>query len=170
MIADSVYQLVEKKPFNRITVRDILEESGLSRATFYRNFSDKYDAINWCFATRINNILRQSRNHSWKEKLIQIYTLYSQHHLYFERSLKVTGDNSLMKFMTDYSYEYYQRRYLKSAGKEKLTPREAYIIGYYCYGTVQITEKWLYSGRMESIEEMADLIYELTPDILKNVL
>ena len=32
-----------------ITVRQITENSGLTRQTFYRNFMDKFDLINWYF-------------------------------------------------------------------------------------------------------------------------
>ncbi|MGN1143201.1 MAG: TetR family transcriptional regulator, partial [Anaerovoracaceae bacterium] len=32
-----------------ITIRQIVENCGLTRQTFYRNFLDKYDLINWYF-------------------------------------------------------------------------------------------------------------------------
>ncbi|MBR5015534.1 MAG: helix-turn-helix transcriptional regulator, partial [Clostridia bacterium] len=35
--------LAEKKGFERITVQMIADEAGISRATFYRYFKDKYD-------------------------------------------------------------------------------------------------------------------------------
>ena len=36
-------------PVDAITVRQITENCGLTRQTFYRNFMDKFDLINWYF-------------------------------------------------------------------------------------------------------------------------
>ncbi len=36
-------------PVDAITVRQITERCGVTRQTFYRNFLDKYDLINWYF-------------------------------------------------------------------------------------------------------------------------
>ena len=39
-IMDACIKLLEKKPLNRITVRDIVEECGISRNSFYYHFED----------------------------------------------------------------------------------------------------------------------------------
>lgn len=38
---------MEQKPIAKIRVTDLVEESGLSRQTFYRHFRDIYDLIDW---------------------------------------------------------------------------------------------------------------------------
>ncbi|HAZ05014.1 MAG TPA: TetR/AcrR family transcriptional regulator, partial [Acetobacterium sp.] len=45
IIADSMFSLLKTKSFNKITVDKILSESGVSRSTFYRYFSDKYELM-----------------------------------------------------------------------------------------------------------------------------
>lgn len=40
LIADAFAQLLEKKPYRRITVRDIVERCGVNRNTFYRYYQD----------------------------------------------------------------------------------------------------------------------------------
>lgn len=42
--------LCESKSFSALTVNDICQEAGISRATFYRMFEDKYSLNNWCQA------------------------------------------------------------------------------------------------------------------------
>ena len=34
-------------PVEKITVKEICDTCGVTRQTFYRNFQDKYDLINW---------------------------------------------------------------------------------------------------------------------------
>lgn len=42
-------ECMKSTPVEEITVRQICEICGVTRQTFYRNFLDKYDLINWYF-------------------------------------------------------------------------------------------------------------------------
>jgi AcrR family transcriptional regulator len=42
-LGDSLMQLLLQKPFDKITVQDVLDRAGVSRATFYSHFRDKND-------------------------------------------------------------------------------------------------------------------------------
>ena len=42
-------ECMKTTPVDAITVRQITERCGVTRQTFYRNFLDKYDLINWYF-------------------------------------------------------------------------------------------------------------------------
>ncbi len=42
-------ELLEKKEFSDITTTEIIERSGLSRATFYKHFRDKFELAAWKF-------------------------------------------------------------------------------------------------------------------------
>ena len=57
--ADALKQCMSKMPVEKITVKEIVEECGTTRQTFYRNFKDKYDLINWYF----DKILLESFEH-----------------------------------------------------------------------------------------------------------
>lgn len=44
-IMDSFLRLLEKKPFAKVTVRDIVEECGVNRTTFYYYYQDIYAIV-----------------------------------------------------------------------------------------------------------------------------
>lgn len=44
-IAVATYQLMIKKPCNKISIREISEKAGVSRSSFYRNFSSKEEVL-----------------------------------------------------------------------------------------------------------------------------
>lgn len=46
-IEASLKNLLSKKPLNKITVNDIIEDCGISRPTFYYHFKDIYDLVDW---------------------------------------------------------------------------------------------------------------------------
>ena len=58
-LADAMKECMKKAPVEKITVKEITEECGVTRQTFYRNFQDKYDLINWYF----DKILIESFEH-----------------------------------------------------------------------------------------------------------
>ncbi|MEA4947816.1 MAG: TetR family transcriptional regulator [Oscillospiraceae bacterium] len=47
--------LVMKKPFNDVSVSEIINESGYSRTTFYAYYQDKYDMADKIISDEINN-------------------------------------------------------------------------------------------------------------------
>ena len=46
-IADCVKTLVRKKEISKITIQDIMDETHMSRQSFYYHFKDIYDVIRW---------------------------------------------------------------------------------------------------------------------------
>lgn len=47
MIADALFSLMKRKPFQQITVMEICDEANLGRKTFYRNFDLREDVIDF---------------------------------------------------------------------------------------------------------------------------
>lgn len=44
-IRQALITLLKKKPFEKITVQDILDETPVTRSTFYKHYRDKYDVV-----------------------------------------------------------------------------------------------------------------------------
>ncbi|MDR0685515.1 MAG: TetR/AcrR family transcriptional regulator [Spirochaetaceae bacterium] len=47
-IFEALMILMDEKPYDKITVSDIVEKAGIARQTFYRNFKDKNEVIFEC--------------------------------------------------------------------------------------------------------------------------
>ena len=56
-LASSVKECMKTTPVDKITVKEIVEGAGVARQTFYRNFLDKYDLINWYFDKMVQKSL-----------------------------------------------------------------------------------------------------------------
>ena len=48
-LAASLKKLLEKKTLDKITVKDITDDCGVNRQTFYYHFHDVYDLVEWIF-------------------------------------------------------------------------------------------------------------------------
>lgn len=72
-IMDSLIDLLRKKPFTKITVKDIVTHCGINRNTFYYHFEDIYDLLH---QTAIYEIKKTDIEHitllNYQEKVNQI--------------------------------------------------------------------------------------------------
>ena len=70
-LSDALKVQMQKKPFHKITVRELLELSNVTRPTFYYHFEDIYDLMQWMFNTELLDLLKRSEDCStWDEGLL----------------------------------------------------------------------------------------------------
>lgn len=54
-LANAMKECMVSSPVEKITVKEICDTCGVTRQTFYRNFQDKYDLINWNLYNYLSN-------------------------------------------------------------------------------------------------------------------
>lgn len=47
LLADGLKELLEKKTLDKITVKELVATCGVNRQTFYYNFQDIYELLEW---------------------------------------------------------------------------------------------------------------------------
>ncbi|SFQ05395.1 transcriptional regulator, TetR family [Oscillibacter sp. PC13] len=66
-LAKSLKKLLSKRGLDKITVKDIVEDCGVNRQTFYYHFHDIYDLTEWIIQDDAENILSAELDYSdWK--------------------------------------------------------------------------------------------------------
>lgn len=94
--------LMEREPLDRITVTEIVELCEMTRPTFYRNFKDKYDLVNWYFDILAQKSFRQMGvSLSLREGLITKFQLMMEERVFFTSAFSSSAQNCLI----DYDYE-----------------------------------------------------------------
>ena len=56
-MAQVLKELIKSKNFSKITVSDIVSESGINRNTFYYHFENIYDLLYWTYEQEVKNII-----------------------------------------------------------------------------------------------------------------
>ena len=70
MIAESFRELMEYKPFHKITISDIANGCNISRMTFYYHFEDIYDLLRWTVESDVHASLKSfSEEKRWQKGL-----------------------------------------------------------------------------------------------------
>ena len=74
ILANGLLDLCHKKDLSQITVKDLLETTGVSRQTFYNHFLDKNDLIQYIYNHKIiNRFNGQNTNLDFYESLIESF-------------------------------------------------------------------------------------------------
>ncbi len=88
-IANALLILLKTQPLNKITVTQITKEANLTRQTFYRNFEDKEDLVNWYFEKLcLDSFKEMADQTTLKEALIKSLHLFKVKALSLKKPLK----------------------------------------------------------------------------------
>lgn len=70
-ITDTFIKLLNKKPLDKITVKDLVDECGINRSTFYYYFEDIYALLNHVFETETRRALENiSEQDNWSNAML----------------------------------------------------------------------------------------------------
>lgn len=74
-LAQSLRNLLMKRTLDKITVKDIVEDCGVNRQTFYYHFHDIYDLLEWIFEDMIETMVAErSQCEDWTQGMDSIVT------------------------------------------------------------------------------------------------
>lgn len=163
-ILQALLELMGKKAFKEITVKEIAERAGLDRKTFYRNFDTKEDVLR----LYLHGACQEYINELKKQDILTTYTIAKayftvcQKHISFFRKLE---KNDLLVFLLLIFDEYLPAIHkLFEAEKTSNNPLyySEYALAYYTGGFWNISAKWIRDGAKKTPEEMANIIETLT--------
>lgn len=166
-IWESFYDLCRKMPFERITVEMVVANCGISKATFYRHFKDKYDVLNYNSTAIAGRIIGERPCKDWRDFLFYMFEEIEKEKQYYQKAFKTSGQNAHSSFLFEYSNFIVKRCYMLSNGLQEITKQEEYMIAHYCYGCVAIIEDWLNDSARLTTSQMADLFCEWMPEKIR---
>ena len=169
-LAGAIKALMEHTPLDRIAVKDICAQCGLSRQTFYRNFKDKYDLVNWYFERLARRSFKQMGvSYTLREGLLKKFNFIREEGSFFAQAFKSRDCNSILA----YDYESILALYTEIITRKTGHPLEEdirFLLEMYCKGSIDMTVKWATTGMRQPPEEIVDLLIEAMPGRLKLLL
>ena len=166
-IWEAFYGLCRTIPFRKITVEMVVRECGISKATFYRHFKDKYDVLNYNSTAIAARIIGERPCKDWHEFLFYMFEEIDKEKQYYRKAFLTSGQNAHSSFLYEYSHSVVKSNYMQFNSLSEMTKEEEFMIAHYCYGCVAIIEDWLNDSSRLSTIQMADLFCELMPEKLR---
>lgn len=162
-LAEAVKSLMDSASVEAITVRQICEKAGVSRQTFYRNFLDKYDLINWYFDKILMESFRQmGSGRTVYESLVRKFTYIAQEHTFFDVGFRNDDQNNLKEHDFAMIFDFYCRLIREKSGADP-DKRTKALLEMYCQASVYMTVKWVMENLPYSPKELAALMMEAMP-------
>lgn len=150
-IVDTFIGLLNEKPLDKITVKDIIDKCGVNRSTFYYYFEDIYDLLNKIFETETARIVEGNKEYdSWvnsvtsamefiidnKKAILHIYRSVNRERL--EKYIATVMDSVIMWAVRSQSQD-------TKASEEDIR----LVCDVYKYTMIGLTTKWLDEGIAE---------------------
>jgi len=102
-LANSLKGLMAKTSFNKISVKDIVDDCGLTRQAFYYHFKDKYDLMNWIYYTETARFMSSyNKVEHWMDGLTDLCNYMRQNKTFYIKALNTTGQNSFQEYLHGY--------------------------------------------------------------------
>ena len=162
-------RLVERVGFSKITVSMLVKEAGVSRATFYRYFKDKYDVMNYNYKQMVDTAFTPERVNTLEDLFLIFYQMGRTYWQPLVRMFDSTGINSLSHFIADYSYEASKKIVEENWGRE-LNETEKLKLRVFCGGCSYMYEDWIRGKYDRSPEEAAHALYLTVPEEVQGYL
>lgn len=177
-LAQSLKDLVDRMPFEKITIKEIADGAGVIRVTFYNHFQDKYDLLAWIVRSEILDPVRiLISNQMYRESMVLIFSNVQRDKSFYTKALRIDGQNSFEDIVRKCAYDLILDIFLEH-GAPKPNPTHRWINAenlamYYATSMSYIMLEWIRSGMTISPEEMGE-VYEYVArrsmwDILEEV-
>ena len=169
-LARAMKECMKTTSVENITVKQITEKCELTRQTFYRNFLDKYDLINWYFDKLVLKSFEQiGVSHTIRESLTQKLEFIQEEKAFFTEAFRSDDRNSVKEHDFELILQFYKdliaRRTSRPLGGEL-----QFLLEMYCQGSVYMTVKWILTGMKDTPEAMAVKLVEAMPPKLAKVM
>lgn len=169
IFVDSLLSLSNRMSMDKITVKKIVEESGLSQQTFYNYYKDKSDLILSVHKVYGQMLVDKLENGeiSQEELLIENNKFYDENKDFMLNVLKNDKDNnSYFISSAENAYDVLYKCILKRKGINKLNKDIDFYLRMYTYSSVFMYAYWAENMTDTSIEEFASYLENSVPEKL----
>lgn len=163
LLYEALCKLLLEKSIDKLSVTEIIDESGVSKATFYRYYCDKYDLFNSHYLMILKDTLYLfNQGISWRETSYNLYHILKKDVKLFQNAFRSSDVNCLKNYifnkMMDFHLEVLAKNGIDIHDWKIKKLMEAHI-----RGCLEITIIWILEGAKEPIEDLLDVMESEIP-------
>ena len=166
LLAGALKSRSRTMPLRKITVRELCEDCGLDRRTFYYHFRDIYDLTAWVFNQAIDDCLPGANGNPGFSGLEEALVRLARDAVFYRRALAEDSQNALGRHILNHDIQRYDAALRRFLGTEELDPQVFFAVRYHCFGTLGTVRRWLFDGCTPPPAQMTALLTSAMPPIL----
>ena len=160
VLASTLKEMAEKKSLSKITINDLTQACDVSRQTFYNNFKDIYDLVEWIYLKEVVTPIEKGKIYDkWQDALTSIFQSISENHVFVLNTYRSFGKGFLEKVLRQEIELFLSNQVFK---KIEVTKEEAkqveFSYSFYTYALVGVGLDWIEKQMPESVEELVERI------------
>lgn len=153
-LSDALIQLMREKDFEKISIKEIADTAGVGRATWFRNYTSKNEALTFKFVQVWN---RWADEHAIAVRdrfdLANAKNFF-QFNYEIKHILEIVYTSNMQSAIYDAFYQVMMPQYGANT-------KECYQARFYSYGLFGLLDEWIKRGFKESVEEMVIFFYQI---------
>lgn len=164
ILANTLLDLCREKKLEAISIKDILEETGVSRQTFYNRFKDKNDLIQWTYDNLVlSEFHKKGEAGTYYENTLNYCRTLEKYRFFMKQAYQLQGQNNLRDSIYEYAIEYDYKWHCKQMGIESMNEELAYISRYHSIASINMEMEWICSRDKDRVtpEEIARRITKI---------
>ena len=172
IFAESLKKMLEKKPLDHITVKDIVEDCGVSRQAFYYHFKDIYDLVEWIFIEESSATLANNRDiDTWQQGYCHVLMRLRDNKTLIINAYRSISREYLETFMYNVLFDViYPVVEEQAVGMDVENKHKKFIAHFYSIAVVAMGLDWVRTGMKEDPEEITEQIATLVKGDFKKAL
>lgn len=172
LLGESLHELSENKPIDKITVKEIVENCGMSSATFYRHFHDKYELIAWIYNYQMEDIFLNfcRGTKTWRQAILDMVTILDNDRDFYINALKNTEGHNSISYLTHAKCLELLMGYIREKGCDLTDDEILFNVKFYLCGSSYSIADWCVNSLPWSTREITDYLYNAMPEKLKTLL
>ena len=165
LMADALKRLMAQKPLNKITIRQITEDCGVNRQTFYYHFEDIYDLMRWMFRQEALALLDQREGVViWQDGLLQLLRYLEENREVCLCALHSVGHEQLRRFFRSEIYDIIYRTVDLVAADDDPEDYKAVLTNFYVSALTVMMESWLLGELSSGPEDLVAAAEQIIED------
>ncbi|MCR4704501.1 MAG: TetR/AcrR family transcriptional regulator C-terminal domain-containing protein [Lachnospiraceae bacterium] len=170
----SFKKLAKHQPIDKMTIREITDDAGVLRSTFYRHFQDKYQLLEHIYRSEVLGPASPLiQNEMLTEAVILIFIRMQQDRDFYGKVYRLEGQNSFESIVT-VSLKQTMLEFIRTHSENRIARHELMstemLADYYSKLWTAFILSWMEDGMKTSPQEMGEIFEYLTGRSLTQIL
>ena len=169
LLAESLKELSQFKSVDKITIKELTKNCGLTSPTFYNHFHDKYELMAWIYNQKVEASIKNfGRGDSFEDVICKWMEIVLEDEEFFLNLLKnAVGQNSFRYTTNDHAIGLLEDWIKTRHNLRELSPEIIFCIRFFMRAVSEFISDWALEKWECSPREMAKFFIAAMPAPLK---
>lgn len=170
--AEVLKEMLVNKTLDKITIKDIVSQCGVSRQAFYYYFDDIYDIVEWIFLQETEKALNEySDIDTWQFGYRLLLKWIKKNQMLVINTYKSIQREYVENFMNHILYQYIFRVVEEQAQGFNITDsQKIFVARFYTLAFNAISLEWIRNGMVDEAEDIVNQVEILVKGDFKKAL